>query len=249
MTNDSSAPLFFSVVTPSYNQGQFIEQTILSVLDQNYPHFEHVIFDGKSTDNTVEVLKRYSHLKWTSEKDSGQSSALNKGFKIARGDVIAWINSDDWYEPGAFAAVAEFFQKNPDKLIVMGDCRCIDSNGKEIGIVVNEERGFEQLRKYWKSKAIPTQPAIFFRKKLLDEAGDLDESLHYGMDFDLWLRFAKKNRFYHLNRIVANYRFHDAAKGGDGDWKKFLPDWRHVYTKHCPGFCLEHAIARLRKKA
>ncbi len=249
MTNDSSAPLIFSVITPSFNQGQFIEQTIRSVLEQNYPHFEHIVFDGKSTDNTVEVLKRYPHLKWTSEKDNGQSSALNKGFQIARGDIIAWINSDDWYEPGAFAAVAEFFQKNPEKQVVMGDCRCIDSKGKEIGVIVNDERGFEQLRKYWKAKAIPTQPAIFFRKKLLDEVGGVDESLHYGMDFDLWLRFAAKSRFYHLSRIVANYRFHDAAKGGDGDWKKFLPDWRKVYARHCPGFCLEHSIARFRKKA
>lgn len=246
---DSSAYPFFSVVTPSFNQGAFIEQTIRSVLEQNYPNFEHIIFDGQSTDHTVEVLKRFRHLTWKSEKDNGQSSALNKALRLARGDIIAWINSDDWYEPGAFLTVANFFARNPDKNIVMGDCRCLDANGRDLGVVVNDERGFEELRKYWKPRSIPTQPAIFFRRQLLDEVGLLDETLHYGMDFDLWLRFAQKHRFFHIDRVVANYRFHDAAKGGDGDWKKFMPDWRKVYARHCKKFCVEHSIARLRKKA
>jgi glycosyltransferase involved in cell wall biosynthesis len=247
--SDSSAQPFFSVVTPSFNQGAFIEQTIRSVLDQNYPAFEHIVYDGGSTDQTVSVLKRYSHLQWVSEKDGGQSAALNKGFRKARGEVVAWINSDDWYEPGAFAAVAQFFSKHPDRNVVMGDCRCVDAAGKEIGIVINHERGFNYIRAYWKSAAIPAQPAVFFRRRLLDECGLLDESLHYGMDYDLWLRFARNHHFYHINQLVANYRFHTAAKGGDGDWNKFKPEWRRVYDRHCPGFCGRRLIAKWRGKA
>jgi len=100
-----------SIVTPSLNQGRYIEQTIQSVLLQNYPNFEHIVIDGGSTDGTVEILKKYPHLKWISEKDSGQSEALNKGLKMATGDIIAWINSDDWYAEGAFNNVASFSNK------------------------------------------------------------------------------------------------------------------------------------------
>jgi glycosyltransferase involved in cell wall biosynthesis len=246
---DSSAPPFFSVITPSFNQGQFIEQTIRSVLAQDYPYFEHLVFDGKSSDNTIEILQRFHHLRWTSEKDAGQSAALNKGFQLAKGEIIAWINSDDWYEPGAFASIGKFFSENPDKNVVMGNCNCIGANGEKLCVVVNKERGMEQLRRYWKAKSIPTQPAVFFRRKLLEEVGLLDENLHYGMDYDLWLRLARRHRFFHIDQVVANYRFHKNSKGGDGDWKKFMPEWRVVYARHCQGFSANYFLARLRKLA
>ncbi|NWF98010.1 MAG: glycosyltransferase [Nitrospirae bacterium] len=223
----------FSVVTPSYNQGQYIEKTILSVLEQEYPDFEHIIIDGGSTDNTLDILKKYPHLKWLSEKDEGQSDALNKGFRMADGDIIAWINSDDWYEPEAFVSVAEWFSKNPDKNIVMGDCNLIDQNGKIFYTAENYERGFEEMSRFWITGSIPTQPAIFFRRKLLDEYGYLDKSLKYAMDYDLWIRFSKNNRFYHIEKIVANYLFHENSKGGiRQDWNKFLPDCKKVFKKH-----------------
>src|SRR5437016_162728 len=104
-----------SVVTPTFNQAPFIEQTIQSVLDQRPAAFEHIVIDGGSTDGTLEILAKYNHLKWISERDNGQSDALNKGFKKATGEIIGWINSDDWYEPGTFALVAKFFAENPDK--------------------------------------------------------------------------------------------------------------------------------------
>lgn len=226
-----SRPLI-SVVTPSYNQGAFIAQAIESVLAQHYPEFEHIVIDGGSTDGTVEVLRRYPHLTWISERDSGQASALNRGLRLARGDIIAWLNSDDWYEPEIFPAVAAFFVANPAKQIVMGDCRLVDTADRALGVVVNHERGLRQLRKYWRARSIPTQPAVFFRRRLLAECGFLDESLHYAMDYDLWLRFAAKHRFYRLDRIAANYRFHPAAKGGDRDWSRFVPEWRRVYERH-----------------
>ncbi|MRR53110.1 MAG: glycosyltransferase [Deltaproteobacteria bacterium] len=227
-------PLLFSVITPSFNQAQFISQTIQSVQNQDYPHWEHIVMDGKSDDGTVEILKSCQHLKWLSENDRGQSDAINKGFRLATGDIIAWINSDDWYEPGAFKAVADFFTANPGKNIVMGDCNLVDADGVIFDRVINQERGFDELRKYWISRSIPTQPAIFFRRNLLDEFGLLDESLHFAMDYDLWMRFSQKNRLYHIDRTLANYRFHSDAKGGDQDWSKFIPDCRIVYDRYSP---------------
>lgn len=221
-----------SVVTPSYNQGRFIERTILSVLEQNYPNFEHFVYDGGSNDGTIEILKKYQHLKWISEKDRGQSHALNKGFRQAKGDMIAWINSDDYYEPGIFRAAAEYFRDNPDRNIVMGDCNLVDENGIIFDEVVNVERGFDLLKQYWVGNSIPTQPAVFFRKKLLDEFGYLDESLQYGMDYDLWLRFAQKHWFHHLDMVAANYRFHQKAKNVDQDWSNCLPDWEEVHKRY-----------------
>jgi glycosyltransferase involved in cell wall biosynthesis len=224
--------LKITVITPSFNQGKYIEQTIQSVLRQDYPNFEHIVIDGGSNDKTISILTKYPHLIWISENDRGQSHAVNKGLRMATGEIIAWINSDDCYEKGAFKAVAEFFAEHPANRIVMGNCNLVDESGKVFDVVVNFERGFNELKQFWVSRSIPTQPAIFFRKSLLEEFGYLDESLNYAMDFDIWMRFARKNRFYHLDRIVANYRFHLDAKGGDQDWSKFVPEWELVYNRY-----------------
>ena len=229
MTSDPI--LKFSVITPSLNQSEYIEQTIKSVVQQDYLNFEHLVIDGCSTDQTISILKKYNHIKWISEKDTGQSDALNKGFRMSKGDIIAWINSDDWYEPGAFKEVANFFSKNPDKNVVMGDCNLVDEKGNLFDKVINWERGFAQIRKYWIGRSIPTQPAIFFKKKMLDSFGLLDETLQLAMDYDLWLRFARGNRFYHIDYTVANYRFHANAKGGDQNWSKFVPECKKAYRK------------------
>ena len=233
--NESSgdeASCKISVITPSFNQGGYIEQTIRSVMAQNYPNHEHIIIDGGSDDDTVNILKRYTHIRWLSEKDRGQSDAINKGFRMATGDIIAWINSDDWYEPGTFSLIADFFHRHPDRNVVMGNCNLVDEHGVIFDTVVNHERGFDELKQHWVPRSIPTQPAIFFRRRLLDEFGLLDESLHYAMDYDLWMRFAQRNRFHHLDVTVANYRFHSAAKGGDHDWSKFLPDCKKVVVRY-----------------
>ena len=205
----------FSVITPSYNQGQYIRQTIESVLMQNYPCFEHIVIDGGSTDNTLEVLKSFPHLIWSSEPDEGQSSALNKGFARASGDIIAWINSDDWYPPGIFETVAAELQQHP---LVMGVCELIDDNGKLIYQVGNFERSWFDLLRYWVPYSIPTQPAIFFRRSVLEElrrpdGSYLDQSLYYLMDYDLWMRMALKYPFAHrVHRTFAYYRMTENNK-------------------------------------
>jgi glycosyltransferase involved in cell wall biosynthesis len=220
------------VITPSYNQSQFIEQTIKSVLNQDYSNFEHIVMDGGSTDGTIEILKKCPHLKWVSENDGGQAEALNKGLKLAQGDIIAWINSDDWYESDIFKTVATFFINNPAKKIVMSNCNLVDENGIIFDRVINTERSFDELKNYWVGRSIPTQPAVFFKRELLDEFGYIDNSLFYTMDYDLWMRFAQKYKFDHLNVTGANYRFHNAAKIGDQNWSKIYPECELVRRRY-----------------
>lgn len=223
-----------SIVTPSYNQGKFLEKTILSVLEQDYPNLEYIIIDGGSTDESVEIIKKYADrlTYWVSEPDRGQSHALNKGFALATGEIIAWINSDDYYEPEVFEKISACFLSNPEINILMGDCNLVNEEGDVFEKVINYERGIRELKRYWVEYSIPTQPAIFFRRGLLEKFGFLDETLHYSMDFDLWLRFARENTLFHVDLILANYRFHPQAKGGDQDWSKFLPECKKVYNKY-----------------
>ncbi len=210
--------LKFSVITPSFNQAKFIEKTILSVLDQNYPNFEHIIIDGGSTDGTVEILKKYPHLKWVSEKDNGQTDALNKGFKLASGNVIAWINSDDWYFPNVFLTVAKYIRDFP---IVFGDCFITDGECNVTEKINNVPRSVFDMLKYWIPYSIPTQPAIFFTKQVLeenklDENYFLDETLNYSMDFEWWLRIWNKYDKKKIDQVFAGYRMYEENKTGQG---------------------------------
>ena len=180
----------FSIVTPSFNQGQYIRETIESVLNQNYPSIEHIVMDGGSTDETVEILKSYSHLNWVSEKDGGQSDALNKGFAKITGDYVGWVNSDDWFAPNIFGEIAEALEKHP---IVMGACELRDENNQTMYVVPNIERTWFDILKYWKPYSIPTQPSIFMRRDFLElarrpDGNFFDAELYYCMDYDLWMR-------------------------------------------------------------
>ncbi len=235
--------LKISVITPSYNQGEFIKDTIESVLAQNYPNFEHIVIDGGSTDNTVQILQSYPHLKWVSEKDRGQTDALNKGLALSSGDIIAWINSDDWYAPNTFNKVVEALKDYP---IVMGACCITDRNGKPSYEVPNIERSWYDLLKYWVSYSIPTQPSIFFLRGLIEEIKQgsfLDEQLHYVMDFELWLRMAKK---YPLTKripeVLSYYRIYEENKTGQG-MKPLEPEMSRVFKRHADAlYAVEHRI-------
>ncbi|MBN1277358.1 MAG: glycosyltransferase, partial [Deltaproteobacteria bacterium] len=180
-----------TVVTPSYNQGKFIEQTIKSVLTQDYPDVEYIVIDGGSTDNTLEVLKKYSgRLDWISEPDEGQTNAINKGFKKAKGDILCWLNSDDTYEPGAIRRAVEFFIDNPDVMMVYGEGNEIDENGALI-------QRFPATREFdlWALVYIwdyILQPTTFFRKSVFDEIGMLNEDYYWCMDWDLWIRIGSR---------------------------------------------------------
>jgi glycosyltransferase involved in cell wall biosynthesis len=211
-----SSILRISIVTPSFNQATFIEETLRSVRNQQCPTLDHIVMDGASTDGTVEILKRYSampgweHLRWISEPDRGQSDALNKGFRMAKGDIIGWLNSDDRYESGCFDAVLKVFTECPEADVVYGDYLIMNGVGKPL--LQKREVNFD-----WDILLCGlnylAQPNVFFRRSIFDAVGYLDESLHYVMDYEFWLRTASHGfRFQHIPSLLAACRWHMDAK-------------------------------------
>lgn len=209
-----------SVVTPSFNQGQFLEQTILSVLQQDYPHFEYIIVDGGSTDESVSIIEKYEHKLsyWVSERDQGQAEALYKGFRRAHGDIFCWINSDDLFLPGAFSAVAKYFLENPEVEVVNGGAYCIDANGvpmtKQLPFFVFS-LGFEATHDYFrfsKAQSLVFQQSTFWRRTAYDGVGGIDTTLRFCMDLDLFLRLSKRRKFAKLPVFLACFRWHDQCK-------------------------------------
>jgi len=205
-----------SVITPSLNQGAFIERTIQSVLGQvgNF-EVEYIIMDGGSTDDTLDIVGPYQNrLTFISEKDHGQSDAINRGFAKASGDILAWLNSDDTYVPGALSAVAESYRKHEFDWC-FGNCRNIDANDNEIRRVITRYKMF-QSRRYSLSRLLSrdfvSQPAAFFTKRAFQETGTLDLDLEYTMDYDYWLRLGKRCAPLYINRFLANFRWHDQSK-------------------------------------
>lgn len=204
---------FISVVTPSLNQARYIEKTLQSVLDQHYPDFEHIVMDGNSQDGTTEILKKYSHLRWVSEPDNGIPEALNKAFKMAGGDIIAWINSDDHYTEGTFQKVASFFAQNPQAAVLVGRAAVIDEKG-ELLFYQEEpaQDGFAHagMIRFWKHATLP-QPSIFFRRSIFDEIGFLDEGLKSYMEYDFFLRLSRTHRFYRSEDIFSRICLHSES--------------------------------------
>ncbi len=193
-----------SIVTPSYNQAQFIEETIRSVLLQGYPDLEYIIIDGGSTDGSVEIIRKYEPwlAYWVSEKDRGQSHALNKGFRRATGDIVGWLNSDDTYQPEAIARAIDYLSATPDCALVYCDCHVIDKDSHVYGQVKGREFIWkEQLLK----NSVPQQ-GVFVRRSALGEVGGVDETLHYIMDYELWLRLGHEHRLGYVEDCWANFR-------------------------------------------
>lgn len=204
-------PLKISVVTPSLNQSAFLEENILSVLAQNDPVFEHIVIDAASTDHTVEILKRYPHLRWVSEPDSGQAAALNKGFRMASGEIIGWLNADDCYCPGSFERVRELF-RNDETMVVYGDGREINQHGEAIGKIIPRGISAREFICYWRWKYSYCQPSFFFRRTALERIGYLDESLQYVMDHDVLIRFILLYPFVYVPQCFSSFRIHPESK-------------------------------------
>jgi len=211
LSKNSSYPKI-SIVTPSYNQGKFLERTILSILNQNYPNLEFIIIDGGSTDESLKIIKKYEKYLsyWVSEKDRGQSDALNKGFKMTTGEIIGWQNSDDIYLPGAFDKVAKFFKENSKIDIVYGNRFDIDEDDNIIG----ESRFVRFSKIVYQYDGLPfgTQ-SLFWRRALFSKIGYLDVELHFSMDYEYFLRAAIfKAKFRYIPFYLGAMRRHKAAK-------------------------------------
>lgn len=179
----------FTILTPSYNHAEFIRQTIDSVLSQNYPRLKYWIMDGGSTDNTLSILKSYGQkIHWVSERDAGQADAINKGFMKAKGDIVAWLNSDDFYEPGTLSKVADYFSKHPEIDFIYGDMNFVDRFGlhpKPCNYL--SDFSLSRLLKY----CYICQPSVFFRWSVIDRVGLLNTEYSYAFDYDYWLRTAR----------------------------------------------------------
>lgn len=207
---DPGLPLV-SVVTPSYNQGRYLRATIASVLGQGYPNLEYIIVDGGSTDESLEIVRSFAgepRLRWLSEPDRGQSDAINKGWARARGQVLAWLNSDDTYLPGAVAGQVRALLEHPEAGGVYADALYTDADGRPLTRIYGRPYAPQALLRL----EIPAQPTVFLRRDLVARVGPLSLERRYSMDSDYWARCARVAPFVQARGLVATYRLHAASK-------------------------------------
>lgn len=229
---------FFSVVTCSYNQAQFIGETIESVQAQGYADFEHIVVDGGSKDHSAEVCARYPHVQFILAPGTTQAEALNLGFARARGDIIAWLNSDDYYEPGTFATVARELDPARGRCIVAGAAQVVNATGGYQWLLRNGHVPFLRLlfhpRLYPLNghMVMPCQPSVFFHRTVWEALGPLEGKLRYSMDYEYWLRALSRGySFHYVPQIFSNYRYHDTSHSNRG-FDTFLGEWQVVSDRY-----------------
>ncbi|SPQ00560.1 putative Glycosyltransferase [Candidatus Sulfobium mesophilum] len=255
-----------SIITPSYNQAQFLAETIQSVLGQEGDfNLDYIIVDGGSTDDSVAIIKHFERLlgeggrqvkcrginyRWISEKDKGQTDALIKGFRMAEGEILAWLNSDDIYLPDTLQTVSAFFRENPGTALLYGDAHYCDTDGKIIGRYPAEDFNLRKLAYF----NFICQPSTFFRREAFEAVGGLDERLHFAMDFDLSVRICKQFPCCYLPRFFSKYRLHEVSKTVRDDvlfenYEEMLHvarkyfDWAPLSLVY--GSCTYYCLARL----
>lgn len=233
-----------SIVTPSYNQGQFIEETILSVLNQNYPNLEYIIIDGGSTDGTVDIIKKYaSHLTfWVSEQDKGQADAINKGLALCSGDIFNWLNSDDYLEPGVLHKIAAGFE-DEDVDLLAGSVRNFSNRGEEI--IPNQNLSAKGLM-CWDPGVKFVQPGVWMRREYIDLCGGIDSQFHYAFDWDVYIRYLYYFPNVHeIDNILVHFRLHEHSKT-QALGERFAIEERRIIEKiyALPAFKQLHSACR-----
>jgi glycosyltransferase involved in cell wall biosynthesis len=203
----------FSVITPAYNCGPYLQQCIDSVLAQNYADFEQIIVDGGSKDETVEVLKRNKHLRWVSEPDEGESDALNKALKMVTGDIVQWLNADDWMEPGVFSRVAEVMNPAEGRHVVYGWTNMVDGVGKHLFVKKSDPKmSLGLLLRWWESRTHPHQPSCFYSVPMMKDLGPFRQDMRYSIDYEYWLRMIVKYKFTFLDMVMSSMRNRQDSK-------------------------------------
>jgi glycosyltransferase involved in cell wall biosynthesis len=219
---------FFSVITPSWNQGKFLRGCVESVLAQGDGDFEHWVFDNFSTDGSAEVAAGFSHLRFCSEHDRGQSEAVNKGLRAARGEVVCWLNSDDEYAPGAFGWLRRAFA-NPATMVVFGDVRQVGYEGAGDVVARGRFEKREDFVRWWSGEVKLHQPAVFFRRSVVEKLGVLREDLHYAMDYEFWWRVSEFFRFEYLPEVLAVQHRQPESKTMVA-WQKVLEERERIFS-------------------
>ena len=199
-----------SIVTPSFNQAAYLERTIQSVLDQGYPRLEYLVMDGGSSDGSVSIIGRYDSAisYWVSEPDAGQAAAVNQGWARSSGEILGWINSDDFYLPGTLSFVGSYFASHPETLMLYGRCQVVDADGRPLGVIGDP---FDMRRILRGDDMIP-QPSAFVRRAAWEKAGAIDESLRYSMDYDFFIRVARLAPPVFAERLMSAFTVHQRAK-------------------------------------
>ena len=236
MSSKESTPKI-SIVTPSFNQAPYLEAAIRSVLDQEYPNLEYMVIDGGSTDGSPAIIQKYAGrlAYWVSEPDRGQSHAINKGFARATGEIIGWLNSDDYYLPGTLFAVAETLREETGNFAMVGHCIYVPDDGSDSIVAKGHFASLDRLMQFWKGYQMP-QPSIFWRREAAAAAGELDESLHLTMDFDYWVRIARNYRFVNVDQKLSCVNYHREAKtwGDFENYQRELRDRAPLYWPRAP---------------
>ncbi len=221
-----------SVVTPSYNQSQYLEETIQSVLSQEYPRLEYIVIDGGSKDGSLDIILQYATklAYWVSEPDRGQAHAINKGLARCTGELVAWLNSDDVYLPGALRTIGEAYAANPGSIIAGPVINFWQSSGRER--VVQQQLDMKTMLQFWSKEWSWHQPGVFFPRTALEKVGGLEDTLHYCMDYDLILRLISQYDVFTLYKPLVRFRVHESAKGGGENFDQFLSEWSIVSKRY-----------------
>ena len=199
-----------SIITPSFNQSAYLEQTMKSVLDQDFPNIEYIVMDGGSTDSSVDIIQRHAARLafWTSERDRGQADAINNGMSHAHGEILAWLNSDDYYLPSAVSSAVKILEQNPDVVLIYGDILAVNERGETINTLKYQQLNLEDLLCF----QIIGQPSVFFRREAFEKSGGLDTTFHFLLDHQLWIKISAQGKILHVDQTWSAARYHAEAK-------------------------------------